>query len=74
MKKSNSNKRKIILIVSIVLVVILYLIPATKKDFFKLYQTDDTISNSLKEFYKKVELKRLILVKLQNFLSVLEEE
>ena len=42
-----------IFIIIIILVGIVYFIPDTKKDFFKLYQKNDAASNALKTFYKK---------------------
>jgi len=44
---------KILLLILIAIVIILYQLPATKKDFFKLYKKKDYASKSLKEFYKK---------------------
>ncbi len=51
MKKLSLFKK--ILLFLIIAIVIIYQIPATQGDFFKLYNKDDNISKSLSDFYKK---------------------
>ncbi|HFS68022.1 MAG TPA: hypothetical protein ENK67_07410, partial [Flavobacteriia bacterium] len=45
-------KLKISFIIILVLILILYFIPAKKTDFFKTYPKKDKVSDNLKELYK----------------------
>ncbi len=51
MKKLSKFKK--ILILFVLLIIILYQIPASQKDFFELYKKQDYASKSLKDFYRQ---------------------